>query len=230
MALEARQFLRSQANKRYGSFLQELKRRGVTVTTSEAAELYHRVEPLVFGSAHAQVASAYGGTSPPVPPPTSGNVSRGRGNRSELTREVVEGAEDPETGASLSELKTSFLSAMDPDVETLDEYEVRLSQGVEMARADCRDEALVTPKACWVRLSMGPPMRASKSSPPMRRPKPREQTLCFEALAPVFQDSCRSQERILWRSTIVTMELSALTGNLGVPTRLAVHKHVAILA
>ena len=147
MALEARQFLRSQGNKRYGSFLQELKRRGVTVTTPEAAELYHRVEPLVFGSAHAQVASAYGGASPPVPPPTSGpaaaeNVSRSRGSRSGLTREAVEGAEDPETGASLSELKTSFLSAMDPDVETLDEYEVRLSQGVEMARADCRDEAL----------------------------------------------------------------------------------------
>ena len=38
-------------------------------------------------------------------------------------------ADDPETGASLSELQTSFLSAMDPDVETLDEYEVRLSQG-----------------------------------------------------------------------------------------------------
>ena len=147
VAVEARQFLRSQGNKRYGSFLQELKRRGVTVTTSEAAELFHRVEPLVFGSAHAQAASAYGGASPPVPPPASGpaaaeNVSRSRGNRSELTREAVEGAEDPETGASLSELKTSFLSAMDPDVETLDEYEVRLSQGVEMARADCRDEAL----------------------------------------------------------------------------------------
>ena len=75
-------------------------------------------------------------------PAAAENVSRSRGSRSELTCEAVEGAEDPETGASLSELKTSFLSAMDPDVETLDEYEVRLSQGVEMARADCRDEAL----------------------------------------------------------------------------------------
>ena len=145
VALEA--ILEEPRQQAHGSFLQELKRRGVAVTTSEAAELYHRVEPLVFGSAHAQVASAYGGAPPPVQPPAMGPavaqaVTESRGSRSALTRDAVEGVEDPETGASLSELKTSFLSAMDPDAETLDEYEVRLSQGVEMARADCRDEAL----------------------------------------------------------------------------------------
>ena len=45
IALEARQHLRSRGVKRYGTFLKELKARGLSVTTSEAAELYHRVEP-----------------------------------------------------------------------------------------------------------------------------------------------------------------------------------------
>ena len=113
MALGARQFLRSQGNKRSGSLLQELKRRGVTVTTSEAAELYHRVEPLVLGSAHAQaaqVASAYGGASPPAPPPAAGPAvaqavfAESRGSRSELTCETVKILKIPKTGASLLEL------------------------------------------------------------------------------------------------------------------------------
>ena len=88
VALEARHFLRSQGNTRYGSFLRELKRRGVTVTT----ELYHRVEPFVLGSAHAQVASAYGAVlPPPVPNPAGPAVAKdgakSRGSQSELTRE-----------------------------------------------------------------------------------------------------------------------------------------------
>ena len=68
VALEARRFLRSVGNKRYGTFLKELKARGLSVTTSEAAELYHRVEPSVYGSAHSQVASAFGGVDPPTLP------------------------------------------------------------------------------------------------------------------------------------------------------------------
>ena len=51
-------------------------------------------------------------------------------------------AEDPEEGATLAELEISFLSPFDPETESLEEYEVRLHQGVEMARPDCRDEAI----------------------------------------------------------------------------------------
>ena len=72
----------------------------VTDTTSEAAELYHRVEPLVFGSAHTEGCNLL--RRRPA-------VAKSRGSRVELTREAIEGIE---AGASLSELKTSFLSAM----------------------------------------------------------------------------------------------------------------------
>eukprot|EP00439_Symbiodinium_sp_Y106_P034234 s4270_g4.t1 len=51
-------------------------------------------------------------------------------------------AEDPEEGATLAELEISFLSPFDPETKSLEEYEVRLHQGVEMARPDCRDEAI----------------------------------------------------------------------------------------
>ena len=57
-------------------------------------------------------------------------------------------AEDPEEGATLAELKTSFLSPFDPETESLEEYEVRLQQGVEMARLDCRDEAISLAESC----------------------------------------------------------------------------------
>ena len=49
IALEARQYLRPIGNKPYGIFFKELRARGgVSVTTGEAAELYHRVEPGVY--------------------------------------------------------------------------------------------------------------------------------------------------------------------------------------
>ena len=47
-----------------------------------------------------------------------------------------------------SALKTSFLSPFDPDTESLAEYEERLQQGVEMARLDCRDEAVSLAESC----------------------------------------------------------------------------------
>ena len=50
------------------ALLTELKARGLSVTTSEAAELHHRVEPTLHGSAHSQVASAFGGVEPPTLP------------------------------------------------------------------------------------------------------------------------------------------------------------------
>ena len=87
-----------------------------------------------FGSAHAQVAS------PPVPPPAAGPavaraVAKSRGSQSGLTREAVEGVEDPESGAPLGDL------AFKRDGPS---RRVRgpTQPGVEMARADRRDEAL----------------------------------------------------------------------------------------
>ena len=47
-------------------------------------------------------------------------------------------AEDPEEGATLAELESSFLSPFDPETESLEEYEVRRHQGVEMARLQGR--------------------------------------------------------------------------------------------
>ena len=169
VALEARRFLRSVGNKRYGTFLKELKACGLSVTTSEAAELYHRVEPSVYGSAHSQVASAFGGVDPPTLPTGPSEAASGRTGRGDRGQPAVRPsassrepsrtsarrpsaprpmAEDPEEGATLAELKTSFLSPFDPETESLEEYEVRLQQGVEMARLDCRDEAISLAESC----------------------------------------------------------------------------------
>ncbi|CAE7761843.1 unnamed protein product, partial [Symbiodinium sp. KB8] len=170
VALEARRFLRSVGNKRYGTFLKELKARGLSVTTSEAAELYHRVEPRsVYGSAHSQVASAFGGVDPPTLPAGPSEAASGRTGRGDRGQPAVRPsassrepsrtsarrpaapspvAEDPEEGATLAELKTSFLSPFDPEAESLEEYEERLQQGVEMARFDCRDEAISLAESC----------------------------------------------------------------------------------
>ena len=77
----------------YDTFLKELQARGISwalrlsVTTSEAAELYHRVEPLC-GSAHSQVVSAFGGVEPPTLPsePAASDGGRtGRGDRGQPT-------------------------------------------------------------------------------------------------------------------------------------------------
>ncbi|CAE7883936.1 unnamed protein product [Symbiodinium microadriaticum] len=57
-------------------------------------------------------------------------------------------AEDPEEGATLAKLFTSLLSPFDPETESLAEYEERLQQGVEMARLDCRDEAVSLAESC----------------------------------------------------------------------------------
>ena len=84
IALEARQHLRSLGIKRYGTFLKELKARGLSVTTSEAAELYHRVEPAVYSRAHAQVASAFGGVEPPMLPPGPSASSGSRTGHGDL--------------------------------------------------------------------------------------------------------------------------------------------------
>eukprot|EP00439_Symbiodinium_sp_Y106_P023279 s6151_g2.t2 len=127
IALEARQHLRSLG----------------------AADLYHRVEPAVYGSAHAQVTSAFGGVEPPSLPAGPSASSGGRTGRGDLgqpassretSRPVAAAsapvAEDPEEGATLAgpgawglgpgawglEPESSFLSPFDPETESLEEY------------------------------------------------------------------------------------------------------------
>ena len=57
-------------------------------------------------------------------------------------------AEDPEECAKLAELESSFLGPFDPETESLEEYDARLDQGVEMARPDCKNEAISLAGCC----------------------------------------------------------------------------------
>ena len=221
IALEARQHLRSLGIKRYGTFLKELKARGLSVTTSEAAELYHRVEPAVYSSAHAQVASAFGGVEPPTLPPGPSASSGNRTGRGDLGQPVARPsaslrepsrpparpvaaasapvAEDPEEGATLAELESSFLSPFDPETESLEEYEVRLHQGVEMACPDCRDEAISLAECCLgeaqFRTAFSRFTTLCRSTPAAARPDGPDHVLRAR-LGLASASSCRCREQI----------------------------------
>ena len=48
----------------------------------------------------------------------------------------------------VAELESSFLGPFDPETESLEEYDARLDQGVEMARPDCKNEAISLAGCC----------------------------------------------------------------------------------
>ena len=108
-------------------------------------------------------------------------------------------AEDPEEGATLAELESSFLSPFDPETESLEEYEVRLHQGVEMACPDCRDEAISLAECCLgeaqFRTAFSRFTTLCRSTPAAARPDGPDHVLRAR-LGLASASSCRCREQI----------------------------------